>query len=174
MADIREELPLSVIYRRTSELLPRATNPRTHSVEQVAQIVASIKEFGWTNPVLIDADGGIVAGHGRVMAASQLAMESVPTITLPHLTEAQRKAYVIADNQLPQNAGWDAKLLRLGLDELHGLGFELSVLGFSPNELTHFRGLGANFTPGSEDEQGQLDVIVEITCPSCGHKFRRS
>jgi hypothetical protein len=108
------------------------------------------------------------------MAAKELAMEELPTITLGHLTPAQREAYVIADNQLPLNAGWDTKLLGLKLDELHGLGFDLGVLGFTQNELTHFRGLGANFAPGSEEEQGQLDVVVKITCPACGHEFRRS
>ena len=94
-------------------LRPRATNPRTHSDRQVVQLSASILEFGWTNPILVDADGNIIAGHARLQAAQKLQMREVPVIVLSHLSEAQRRALVIADNQLALNAGWDEDLLRL-------------------------------------------------------------
>lgn len=171
---IRDEHALIVEYRPVSGLTPYARNARTHSADQVQQLVKSIREFGFTNPVLIDADGEIIAGHGRVMAAAQVGMAEVPTITLGYLSDAQKRAYVIADNQLALNAGWNTKLLGFELDALAEVNYDLSVLGFTGNELTSLRGLGADFAPGSEDEQGALDVVVEITCPHCGGKFRRS
>lgn len=117
------------------KLIPYARNSRTHSDEQVAQIAASIKEFGFTNPVLIDADGGIIAGHGRVMAARKLGIEIIPCIELAHLTETQKKAYIIADNKLALNGGWDEELLRLEFDELEQAGFDLELTGFSLDEI---------------------------------------
>lgn len=126
---------LSVEYRDVGDLLPYARNSRTHSEEQVAQIAGSIKEFGFTNPVLIDADGGIIAGHGRVMAARKLGLQQVPTIALLGLTEAQKRAYIIADNRLPLNAGWDADMLQVELSDLSAQGFDIDLLGFTADEL---------------------------------------
>lgn len=120
---------------QTSSLVPYARNSRTHSDAQVAQIAGSIKEFGFNNPVLIDQDGGIIAGHGRVMAAQKLGLEKVPAVKLEHLTETQRKAYVIADNRLALNAGWDDQMLTLELQELDTENFDLSLLGFETDEL---------------------------------------
>jgi len=117
------------------DLLPYAKNSRTHSNEQVAQIAASIKEFGFNNPVLIDREGTIIAGHGRVMAARKLGLAEVPTIRLGHLNENQRKAYVIADNRLALNAGWDTEMLALELTDLKNEDFDLSLLGFDDDEL---------------------------------------
>jgi hypothetical protein len=114
----------------TSSLIPYINNSRTHSDEQINQIAASIKEFGFTNPVLIGSDGGIIAGHGRVMAAKKLNLNQVPCIELAHLSEAQKKAYIIADNQLPLNAGWDLDMLRAEVEQLQELDFDLDVLGF--------------------------------------------
>lgn len=131
---------LSVEYRPLSDLIPYARNSRTHSDAQVAQIAASIREFGFTNPVLVDADGGIIAGHGRVLAARKLSMAEVPCIALGHLTAAQRRAYVIADNKLALNAGWDEDMLRLELGDLQGDGFDLGLLGFSGDELADLMG----------------------------------
>lgn len=111
-------------------------NARTHSPEQVAQIVASIQEFGFTNPILVAGDGEIIAGHGRLLAAQELELREVPVIVLDHLTAAQRRAYVIADNQLALNAGWDEDLLRTELTDLDGLGFDLSLVGFNNLELS--------------------------------------
>jgi len=116
-------------------LVPYARNSRTHSPEQVAQIAGSIKEFGFTNPVLIDADGGIIAGHGRVMAARKLGLSEVPCIRLGYLTETQKRAYVIADNKLALNAGWDEEMLRLELGDLREADVDLSLVGFTEEEI---------------------------------------
>ncbi len=116
-------------------LIPYARNSRTHSEEQVAQVAASIREFGFTNPVLIDGEGGIIAGHGRVMAARKLGMADVPCIRLDHLTDAQKRAYIIADNKLALNAGWDEEILALELLDLREENFSLPLSGFTSEEL---------------------------------------
>ena len=116
-------------------LVPYARNSRTHSDAQVAQVAASMREFGWTNPVLIDGEGGIIAGHGRVLAARSLGLNAVPCIRLAHLSEAQRRALLIADNKLAENAGWDTELLRVELGELKDEDFDLSLLGFDDAAL---------------------------------------
>ena len=126
---------LKVEYRSLDELIPYANNARTHSDSQIAQIVASIAEFGFVNPVLVDGDGVLIAGHGRLMAARQLGMEKVPSIQLEHLSEAQRKALIIADNRIAMNAGWDEELLKLELETLDDLDFDLELLGFDPAEI---------------------------------------
>ena len=116
-------------------LIPYAKNSRTHDDAQVAQIAASIKEFGWTNPILVDGDNGIIAGHGRLMAARKLGMTEVPVIELKDLTPTQKKAYIIADNRLALNAGWDDQLLTIELNELLADKFSLDLLGFNADEL---------------------------------------
>lgn len=121
-------------------LKPYERNARTHSDEQVAQIAASIVEFGFTNPVLVDSNDGIIAGHGRLAAAQQLGLKSVPVVVLDHLSERQRRAYILADNQLATNAGWDPDLLRSELAELADLDFDLSLLGWSDEELADLTG----------------------------------
>jgi DNA modification methylase len=126
---------LEIAWRPLGALIPYARNPRTHSDAQVAQIAASIREFGWTNPVLVDGANGIIAGHGRVLAARKLGLEQLPVIELAHMTEAQRRAYILADNQLALNAGWDEALLRLELADLSELGFDLGLIGFAEGEL---------------------------------------
>lgn len=119
----------------TAALIPYARNARTHSEAQINQISASITEFGFTNPVLIDKDNGIIAGHGRVMAAGLLGLKQVPCLRLSHLTDAQKRAYIIADNQLALNAGWDEELLRLELLDLQEFDFDLDLIGFDTNFL---------------------------------------
>lgn len=126
---------LKIIYRPTDGLIPYVRNSRTHNPEQVSQIAASIREFGFTNPVLVDEEGGIIAGHGRVMASQKLGLTEVPTITLAGLTEAQRRAYVIADNKLALNAGWDEEMLALELADLKEAGFDLELTGFGEDEI---------------------------------------
>jgi DNA modification methylase len=116
-------------------LIPFARNPRTHSDAQIAQIAASILEFGFNNPILVDTNAGIIAGHGRLLAARKLQLSEVPVIVLDHLTEKQKRAYVIADNQLALNAGWDEDLLRLELATLAGEEFDISLIGFDDVEL---------------------------------------
>jgi len=123
---------------KVEHLIPYSNNARTHSDDQVAQIAASIKEFGFTNPVLVDGDNGIIAGHGRVQAARKLQLKSVPTIDLSYLTPVQRKAYILADNKLSLNAGWDVELLQGELAGLDALEFDLSLTGFSDSELAGF------------------------------------
>ena len=130
-----DTMSMKVEQTNIDELIPYASNSRTHSEEQVAQIAASIKEFGFNNPVLLDGDNGIIAGHGRTLAARKLGLKEVPTIELAHLSDSQRKAYIIADNKLALNAGWDMKLLSLEMGDLKDDGFDLSLLGFDNNEL---------------------------------------
>lgn len=126
---------LAIVYLPVAGLVPYVSNARTHSDDQVAQIAASIKEFGFTNPILIDGDKGIIAGHGRLQAARKLGLDSVPTIELHGLSDAQRRAYILADNKLALNAGWDNELLALELADLADLDFDLSLVGFDDDEL---------------------------------------
>ena len=116
-------------------LIPYARNSRTHSEAQIAQIAASVRDFGFTNPVLIDAEGGIIAGHGRTLAARQLGMTEVPCIRLGHLTELQRRAYVIADNKLALNAGWNETMLALEMRDLMDAGYDVGLTGFELSEI---------------------------------------
>ena len=120
---------LNIEYVKRDQLIPYINNSRTHDNNQVKQIAGSIKEFGFTNPILVDEDSGIIAGHGRLLAADLLGIDEVPTITLVGLTEAQRKAYVIADNQLALNAGWDLDSLKVEIDRLTELDFDVDLLG---------------------------------------------
>ena len=163
---------LRVEYRKAVDLKPYENNSRTHSKEQVDQIVNSIKEFGFTNPILIDEDGGIIAGHGRLEAATALGMEEVPTITLEGLTEDQKRAYVIADNRLALNAGRDISALTEEVRALEVLDFDLSLLGFDPDELSKLLD-EPDFSPGTEEEQGKLDELDPkwCACPHCGKEF---
>ena len=133
----------------TNDLLPYANNARTHSADQIAQVAASIKEFGFTNPILIDENNVIIAGHGRLEAAKMLGMETVPVRVLNNLTDDQKKAYVIADNQLALNAGWDIELLKIELEELRLNEFDLSLTGFDADFIT---GLLHQDTEGLTDE----------------------
>ena len=138
-------------------LRPYERNARTHSVEQVAQIAASIVEFGFTNPILVDSSDGIIAGHGRLSAAQELGLKTVPVVVLDHLSERQRKAYILADNQLALNAGWDTDLLREELQDLAAQDFDLSLIGFSDDEL-------ADLLPEIEElppEDADADAVPE-------------
>src|SRR6478735_3255212 len=126
---------LRVEYRPVTSLIPFAKNARTHSDAQVAQIAASIREFSWTNPILVDGENGVIAGHGRLLAARKLGMDTVPVIELAGMSETQKRAYIIADNKLSLNAGWDEELLGLELADLGSFGFDLSLTGFSELEI---------------------------------------
>jgi DNA modification methylase len=144
---------------KVESLIPYIKNSRTHSEAQIAQIAASIKEFGWTNPILVDGDNGVIAGHGRLLAARKLGHKEVPTIELAHMTDNQKKAYVIADNQLAMNAGWDTAILSLELADLKDQGFELDILGFDPKELDNL--LEPEQVDGLTDEDAVPDVPDE-------------
>lgn len=146
-------------WRSISTLIPYARNSRTHSDEQIAQIAASIKEFGWTNPILVDGDNGIIAGHGRLSAARKLGHDEVPVIELKDLTETQRKAYIIADNRLALNAGWDNEMLTIELNDLLADGFALELLGFDPKEIDAL--LEPEVVEGLTDEDAVPDVPEE-------------
>jgi len=128
--------PADKVERRAvASLVPYARNARTHSEKQVAQIAASIREWGWTNPVLVDGEGSIIAGHGRVMAAQKLGLQDIPVMVAEGWSEAQRKAYVLADNQLAMNAGWDIEMLKIEIGELNSDGFNLDLIGFDDKVL---------------------------------------
>ena len=134
------------------DLMPYENNSRTHSEEQIDQVVASIKEFNFTNPILIDEQNGIVAGHGRLMAANKLGMREVPCIVMSGLTEAQKKAYIIADNQLALNAGWDLDMLKLEIEALDDLEFDIDLLGFDND-----------FMDLINDEDGDIGDIEDMS-----------
>lgn len=146
----------SVEHWSLQRLIPYAKNARTHDDTQVSQIAGSIAEFGFVNPILVGDDNVIIAGHGRLMAAQKLGLDTVPVIVLHHLTEAQRRALVIADNKIAENAGWNDELLKLELEELGDLGFDLDLIGFSDEELDEL--LGNDEQSGESDE----DEIPEV------------
>ena len=146
---------LSIVYRSIDDLIPYVNNSRTHSDEQVTQIASSIREFSFTNPVLIDEQGGIIAGHGRLMAAKKLKLEQVPTITLVGLSDAQRKAYVIADNKLALNAEWDFDLLKIEIESLQEDDFKLDLLSFDVDELNEI--LGFDDIAEEDEEEPEQD-----------------
>jgi len=151
----------NVIRRKVSALIPYARNSRTHSEEQIGQIAASIREWGFTTPILVDADGGIIAGHGRLLAAQKLGLDEVPTMTAEGWTDAQKKAYVIADNKLALNAGWDNAMLAIEMKDLGDMGFDLGLTGFGADELS---ALFPNETTGLTDEDAVPEVpVVPVT-----------
>lgn len=143
------------------DLIPYVNNTRTHDEKQIAQVASSIKEFGFTNPVLIDSDNGIIAGHGRILAAQKLKLEQVPCIVLDGLTDAQKKAYVIADNQLALNAGWDLDKLKLEIDNLNELDFDIDLLGFDDDFLDGL--LDVQTSEGLTDEDDVPELPEEPT-----------
>lgn len=154
---------LEVAYIATTDLIPYANNPRTHSEQQVAQVAASIKEFGFNNPILIDENNGIIAGHGRLAAAQKLDLKLVPTIMLEGLTEAQRKAYVIADNKLTENGGWDHDLLAVEIERLAELDIDLSLTGMDEIELAKMFDQPADNVVKELDYAESFSVVVECS-----------
>ena len=148
------------------KLIPYARNSRTHNDEQIAQIVASIKEFGFTNPILIGADDVIIAGHGRLLAAQRMGLKEVPVVRLPHLTETQRRALVIADNKIALNAGWNEEMLALEMKELEDMDFNLDILGFSEDELKELEAFGEPEVEGKTEDDDVPEVPDEaVTKP---------
>ncbi len=154
---------IKIEQRDIDALIPYARNARTHSEEQVAQIAASIKEFGWTNPILIDGENGIIAGHGRLQAARKLGMVSVPVIELANLSDAQRRAYILADNRLAMNAGWDFDMLAVELDELNEEGVDLALLGFDQQELNDL--IGTEKTPPPSAQEAHVRLADRFLVP---------
>ena len=176
MSDSTTWPAFNVERRAIAELKPYLNNARTHSKEQVAQIAASMQEWGFTNPILIDEDGMIIAGHGRVQAAKVLGVSEVPAIVARGWSEAQKRAYVLADNQLALNSGWDEDLLRLEIGDLKLIDFDLSIIGFSKDNLDNLFGVekelgsalpqlfGLNYAIviRCSDEKNQLDLLEQL------------
>lgn len=162
-----------IVRRKVEALIPYARNSRTHDDAQVAQIAASVREFGWTNPILIDGENGIIAGHGRVLAARKLGMDEVPCIELAGLSDTQRQAYIIADNKLALNAGWDNELLAVELNELNAADFDMALIGFDAIELSAAMGLDSlpAAPESSSKEIDPDDYKMGCMCPKCGFEF---
>lgn len=150
---------LEIVYKPTTDLIPYARNSRTHSEIQVGQIAASIREFGFRVPVLIDGENGIIAGHGRVLAALKLGLDEVPTVDGSDMSEVQRKMYVIADNKIALNAGWDEDILLLEIEDLRGLGADIDLLAFDPSEI---QGNDVDYSVlEDEDVDGEVDDLAK-------------
>jgi len=145
-------------------LIPYSNNARTHSDDQVTQIASSIKEFGFNNPILVDKTNGVIAGHGRLMAAKKLGMDTVPCIKLEHLTDAQRKAFILADNKIALNSGWDYELLKVEVENLSDEDFRLELLGFDVNELNTILGIEEEIKEDKEisDDGNRNLLLVEF------------
>ena len=165
---------LIIEYKNTDSLIPYVNNSRTHSDEQVTQIASSINEWGFTNPLLIDEQGGIIAGHGRLMAANKLGLEQVPTITLVGLSEAQRKAYVIADNKLALNSGWDNELLIIEIEALKRIDFDVELLGFDETEISDLLDVSLFENTEKDSKSKEIDTNdfeMAHQCPKCGFEY---
>lgn len=170
MSDSIEWPADKVERRKVADLLPYARNSRTHSDAQVAQIAASIREWGWTMPILVDEAGNVIAGHGRIMAAQKLGIEDVPCMTASGWSEAKRRAYVIADNKLALNAGWDNEMLAVEFSDLKEMGFDLELTGFDADEISAlFDDEKAESPP--EDFNDADETEMTHICPKCGFEF---
>lgn len=178
---MKKQSEVKFSMRSVDELIPYARNARTHSAEQVSKIAGSIKEFGFLNPVIISEDGGILAGHGRVLAAQKLGLKEVPCIEESHLTEIQKKAYILADNKLALDADWDSQLLSLELQELQSEGL-MDFTGFSEVEVAsilHNDDFSADSLNGFDFEKlaseanssANTSKQKTAVCPECGHEF---
>ena len=141
------------------ELIPYVNNARTHSPEQINKLRASLREFGFINPVIIDKDKNIIAGHGRVMAAREEGIKEVPCVLVDYLTEAQKKAYILADNRMALDAGWDEEMLRVEIESLQGADFDVSLTGFSDDEIAHI------FDEETEAKEDDFNVEEELQKP---------
>jgi len=150
------------------KLIPYANNARTHSEDQIKKIQASIREFGFVNPVLIDKNYGIIAGHGRVVAARREGINKVPCVWVEHLTEAQKKAYILADNRLALDAGWDMEMLKVEMEQLQELDFDVELTGFDAGEIERLT-TGVDLDSGDDNnvQSGEL-----CKCPKCGFEFK--
>jgi ParB-like chromosome segregation protein Spo0J len=152
------------------KLIPYARNSRTHSEDQIAQIAASIVEWGWTTPILVDSDGGIIAGHGRTAAARKLGYTKVPVIVAGEWSDAKKRAYVLADNKLALNAGWDYEMLRIEIQELEDK-FQLDIVGFSTFEIGDILGLNEMEQKPTTGEINPNEFNMDHKCPKCGFEF---
>ncbi len=172
---------MQIVARKIDDLIPYARNARTHPPDQIKKLEASLVEFGWANPILTDGRNGIICGHGRIQAATALRdnpkviipnwpdKTTAPTIDLSHLTDAQKRAYILMDNRSALDSGWNQELLNIELRELDGLGFDILKTGFDASEM-------ADLFCGVEDPVSTMPVDEDepepVTCPECGHKFK--
>ncbi len=163
---------MRVVKRRVGDLVPYARNARTHGEEQVAQLVASIRRWGWTVPILVDEKGMIIAGHGRILAAQQMGLEEVPALVARGWSEEQKRAYVLADNQLALGSEWDEDLLRFELGELHSLEFAVSDIGFSDADLKKMLGSGGG--DAGQDTAPQLQGLEYRVVVDCEDEAQQS
>ena len=163
-------MKLKMEYADINSFILDPKNARTHSEAQLAQIEASIREFGFNDPIATDTDMGVIEGHGRIIAAKKLGIAQLPYFNLTHLTKTQKRAYMIAHNKIAMNAGWSDDLLKIELLDLKDLDFDLSLVGFDGPELAEIM-YGPEFAPVGEDEQGRLDQKKPIKCPGCGLEF---
>jgi len=166
-----------VIYKTPQELIPYSNNSRTHSDFQINQIINSIKQFGFTNPILTDGKNLIIAGHGRLMAAQKIGMDKIPVIELSHLSEAQKRAYVIADNKIALNSGWDESILEDELKELNDLDFDLEIIGFKNLDICFEDAINKAsefFEKGKTDSEisNKKESDLPILCACCGQEIK--
>lgn len=163
---------MNIEFVLIDKIIPYARNQRKHSDDQVKKIASSIREFGFKNPVIVDKNMSIIAGHGRVLAAEKLGLDKVPVIVADDLSDAQVKAYRIADNKTGDLAEWDFEMLKLEFTELEGLNFNLEMTGFDAGEMTSIF-FEPDFAPGTEADQGALDSLKPqlVSCPHCGQEF---
>ena len=152
-------------------ITPYAKNARTHSTEQIEKLAASIRQFGFINPVLIDEDGVLIAGHGRTLAARAAGLVEIPGIRLTHLSEAQRRALVIADNKLAEESGWDFALLADELGDLRVAEFDMGAIGFSAKELGDLLGVIKDVAPPDDFKEFDDTIKVDHRCPKCGYEW---
>lgn len=149
------------VTRKVIDLIPYVNNSRTHSDEQINQVASSIKEFGFTNPILIDEDNGVIAGHGRLLASKKLNLDEVPCIILNGLTEAQKKAYIIADNQIALNSGWDFDTLKLELESIDELGLDMTITGFDLDDLAKMFDELEEVVPVEQQYSQSFSIIID-------------
>lgn len=151
-----------IVYKKIEDLIPYARNSRTHSEQQITELAALIKEFGFRGAILVDGDNGIITGHGRILACKKLGMKEIPTVDGSDMTPAQRKAYIIADNKIALNAGWDYEMLQIELNELQEEGFNLDLLAFSDKELDFLQENETNDGINDDVNMGEsYEIIVE-------------
>lgn len=157
---------LKIEYFPIEKLKPYERNARTHGKDQVGKIVASIKTFGWTKPIIVDEKHMVLAGHGALAAAKMMNLVRVPVIVRKGLTRTQKRAYIVADNKIAEESGWDLKALRFELGDLSKLGFDMTLTGFNPVEITNL----IDPAPPSQERGGKSKIVHE--CPNCHHKFQ--
>ena len=154
---------LQIVYKNVDDLIPYARNAKIHDENNINLIAGSIKSFGFNNPVLLDGENGIIAGYGRVLASKKLGIKQIPTIELQGLSDAEKRAYIIADNRLTEKSEWDKEILSLELQDLNELGIDLNIIGFDENDINKMIGTPESDTPEEVAYKEQLNIVVECS-----------